>query len=79
MQWHWRFVYKGGRYSWHKEDRSQEVAEGVRRRPAGDGEKVEAVAWALVVIVCVRIVERRHPMRGVRRVLRSNALNAALQ
>jgi hypothetical protein len=79
MQWHWRLVYKGGRYSCHREDKEQEeAAEEARNHPAGDEERAEVAAWALAVIVCARIVERRHPMRGVRRVLRSNALNAAL-
>ncbi len=78
MQRHWKLVYKGGRDSCHREDKEQEEAEEARSLPAGDEEKAEAVAWALEVIVCARIAERSHPMRGVRRVLRSNALNAAL-
>ena len=78
MQLHWRLGYKGGRYSCHKKDKELEEAEEVRRRPAGDEEKVEVAAWGPAGIVCARIVEKRHHTRGVLRVLRSNALNAVL-
>jgi hypothetical protein len=78
MQQHWRLGYKGGKYSCHREDKEQEEAEEVRSQPAGDEERAEAVAWAPAGIVCARIVERRHPTRGARLVLRSNALNAVL-